>query len=282
MSLFNKKSTSASTAEMSFWDHIDELRKHLFRSALAVVAGAIVMAVYNNFIVKKVLMGPTHPDFPTYEYLCKLGKYLGMGDKLCLSKINVKMQSNAVAGQFNVYLNIILIGGFIIAFPYIFWQFWKFIKPALKKNELSRTRGVIFWVSLLFFIGVLFGYFFIAPYTINFFANFSLDDNIENFLTIASYFNTMVPLILGCGLAFQLPLVLFFLAKIDVVSSAFLKKYRKHAILIITVVTSIITPPDILSTIICSIPLVILYEISILLCVRVEKKKKQEEAEEWS
>ncbi len=282
MSLFNKKSTSASTAEMSFWDHIDELRKHLFRSALAVVAGAIVMAVYNNFIVKKVLMGPTHPDFPTYEYLCKLGKYLGMGDKLCLSKINVKMQSNAVAGQFNVYLNIILIGGFIIAFPYIFWQFWKFIKPALKKNELSRTRGVIFWVSLLFFIGVLFGYFFIAPYTINFFANFSLDDNIENFWTIASYFNTMVPLILGCGLAFQLPLVLFFLAKIDVVSSAFLKKYRKHAILIITVVTSIITPPDILSTIICSIPLVILYEISILLCVRVEKKKKQEEAEEWS
>ena len=282
MSLFNKKSTSASTVEMSFWDHIDELRKHLFRSALAVVAGAIVMAVYNNFIVKKVLMGPTHPDFPTYEYLCKLGKYLGMGDKLCLSKINVKMQSNAVAGQFNVYLNIILIGGFIIAFPYIFWQFWKFIKPALKKNELSRTRGVIFWVSLLFFIGVLFGYFFIAPYTINFFANFSLDDNIENFWTIASYFNTMVPLILGCGLAFQLPLVLFFLAKIDVVSSAFLKKYRKHAILIITVVTSIITPPDILSTIICSIPLVILYEISILLCVRVEKKKKQEEAEEWS
>ncbi len=108
MSLFNKKSTSASTAEMSFWDHIDELRKHLFRSALAVVAGAIVMAVYNNFIVKKVLMGPTHPDFPTYEYLCKLGKYLGMGDKLCLSKINVKMQSNAVAGQFNVYLNISL------------------------------------------------------------------------------------------------------------------------------------------------------------------------------
>ena len=282
MSLFNRKSTSASTAEMSFWDHIDELRKHLFRSALAVVAGAIVMAVYNNFIVKKVLMGPTHPDFPTYEYLCKLGRYLGMGDKLCLSKINVKMQSNAVAGQFNVYLNIILIGGFIMAFPYIFWQFWKFIKPALKKNELSRTRGVIFWVSLLFFIGVLFGYFFIAPYTINFFANFSLDDNIENFWTIASYFNTMVPLILGCGLAFQLPLVLFFLAKIDVVNSAFLKRYRKHAVLIITVVTSIITPPDILSTIICSIPLVILYEISILLCVRVEKKKKQEEAEEWS
>jgi len=161
-------------------------------------------------------------------------------------------------------------------------QFWRFIKPALKNNEINKTRGVIFWVSLLFFIGVLFGYFVVAPYTIYFFANFSLDDNIENFWTIASYFNTMMPLVLGSGLAFQLPLVLYFLAKIDVVSSSFLKKYRKHSILIITVVTSIITPPDILSTIICSIPLILLYEISILLCKRVERQKKKEEAEEWS
>ena len=282
MSLFKKKSTSSETAEMSFWDHIDELRKHLFRSVVAIVAGGIIVFIYKDFIVKKVLMGPTHPDFPTYTYLCKFGRALGMGDNLCLNKVNVRMQSNTVAAQFNVFLNIILIGGFIIAFPYIFWQFWKFIKPALKKNELQKTNGVIFWVSFLFFIGVLFGYFVIAPYTINFFSNFSLDENIENIWTIASYFNTMMPLVLGSGLAFQLPLVLYFLAKISVVSSSFLKKYRKHAVLIITVVASIITPPDILSTIICSIPLIILYEISILLCVRVEKKKKQEEAEEWS
>jgi len=136
---------------MSFIEHIDELRKHLFRGAIAVVIGAIVMAVYNNFIVKRVLMGPTHSDFITYTYLCKLGNAFGLGDKLCLNKINVKMQSNAVAGQFSVYLNIILIGGFIIAFPYVFWQFWKFVKPALKRNELRGTRGVIFWVSLLFY-----------------------------------------------------------------------------------------------------------------------------------
>lgn len=281
MSLFKKKSAAASKEEMSFIEHIDELRSHLFRSAIAVVIGAIVMAVYNNFIVKKILMGPTHPDFPTYTYLCKLGQHLGMGNNLCLSKINVRMQSNAVAGQFNVYLNIILIGGFIIAFPYVFWEFWKFIKPALKKKELKGTSGVIFWVSFLFFTGVLFGYFFIAPYTVNFFANFSLDDNIENIWTISSYFNTLVPLILGSGLAFQLPLVIYFLAKIDVVSSAFLRKYRRYAILIIVIAVSIITPPDMLSTIICSIPLVILYEISILLCVRVEKRKKKEDAIEW-
>jgi sec-independent protein translocase protein TatC len=280
MSLFSKKSSSEPKSEMSFIEHIDELRKHIFRSVVAIVIGAIVMAVYNNFIVRKVLMGPTHSDFPTYVYLCKLGHYLKLGNTLCLSDIHVKMQSNAVAGQFSVYLNVVLIGGFIIAFPYVFWQFWKFIKPALKSNELRGTRGVIFWVSTLFFIGVLFGYFIVAPYTINFFANFTLDDNIENFWTIASYFNTIVPLILGSGIAFQLPLVLYFLAKVDVVSASFLKKYRKHAVVIIVIATSIITPPDMLSTIICSIPLVLLYEISIFLCRRVEKSKKAAE-KEW-
>ena len=192
------------------------------------------------------------------------------------------MQSNAVAGQFNGFLNVVLIGGFILAVPYVFWQFWKFVKPALKTNELKGTRGVIFWVSLLFFIGVCFGYFIVAPYTINFFANFSIDESIENFWTIASYFNTMVPLMLGSGIAFQLPLVLYFLAKIGVVSSAFLRKYRRHSILVIVIVVSIITPPDMLSTVICSIPLIFLYEISIFLCMRVEKKRNVEETEEWS
>jgi sec-independent protein translocase protein TatC len=187
-----------------------------------------------------------------------------------------------VAGQFNVFLNVILIGGLIVAFPYVFWQFWRFVKPALKNNELKGTRGVIFWVSLLFFIGVLFGYYVIAPYTINFFAGFQIDESIENFWTISSYFNTMMPLVLGSGLMFQLPLVLYFLAKIEVVSAAFLKKYRKHSILVITVVVSIITPPDMLSTIICSIPLILLYEISIYLIVGIEKKRKIAEAKEWS
>ncbi len=282
MSWFSKISGSESKAEMSFIDHIDELRKHLFRSVIAIVIGAIVMGIYNKFIIRHILMGPIHPDFPTYTYLCKLGKSLGMGNDLCLTAIHVRMQSQAVAGQFNVFLNVVLIGGFILAFPYVFWQFWKFIKPALKTNELKGTSGVIFWVSLLFFIGVLFGYYIVAPYTINFFANFILDENIENIWTIASYFNTMVPLILGSGIAFQLPLVLYFLAKIGVVSSSFLRKYRRHAVLIIVIVTSIITPPDMLSTVICSIPLIILYEVSIFLCIRVEKKRKTEETSEWS
>ena len=283
MKLFKRnKSSTEQRAEMSFIEHLDVLRGHLFKSAIAIAIGAIVMAVYNSFIVKKILMGPTHSQFPTYGFLCRVSKSLGLGSKLCMSEINVKMQSTVMGGQFGVYFNIILIGGFIIAFPYVFWQFWKFVKPALTTKELHNTRGVIFWVSLLFFIGVLFGYFVIAPYTINFFANFSLDDNIENRWTITSYFNTLTPIILGAGLAFQLPLVMFFLAKIDVISAKYLRKARKYAIIIMLIVSGIITPPDMLSQIICTIPLIILYEISILLCAKVERQKKVEEAEEWS
>jgi sec-independent protein translocase protein TatC len=282
MGLFSKKSTSAQRAEMSFFDHLDELRKHLFRSAIAIILGAILVHIFNNFIIKKVLMGPTHPNFPTYTLLCKLGNYLHMGNSLCLNEIKVRLQSNSVAGQFGVYVNILIIGGIILAFPYVFWQFWKFLKPALKTNELKGTRGVILWVSTLFFIGVLFGYFVVAPYTINFFANFTIDENVENIWTINSYFSTMIPLILGSGMAFQLPLVLYFLAKIDIVSTAFLKKYRKHSILIIVIAVSAITPPDMLSTIVCSIPLILLYEVSIILCKGVErKKKKQDSMPEW-
>lgn len=283
MKFFNRKNASSQTrAEMSFIEHLDALRGHLFKSAIAVALGAIIMAVYNNYIVKKILMGPTHSDFPTYGFLCRFSKLLGLGNKLCMSQINVKMQSTAVGGQFGVYFNIILIGGFILAFPYVFWQFWKFAKPALTVKELRNTRGVIFWVSLLFFIGVLFGYFVIAPYTINFFANFSLDDNIENRWTITSYFSTLVPLILGAGLAFQLPLVMFFLAKIGIVSAEFLRKSRKYAIVIMLIISGIITPPDMLSQIICTIPLMILYEISVLLCRSVEKQKKEDEIKEWA
>jgi sec-independent protein translocase protein TatC len=281
MKLFKRRGEDGSGAEMSFIEHLDVLRGHLFKSAVAVAIGAVIVAIYNNFIFKRILMGPTKANFPTYSVLCRLSERLGLGNKLCMTQINVKMQSNTVAGQFGVYFNIILIGGFILAFPYVFWQFWKFAKPALTSKELRSTRGVIFWVSLLFFLGVFFGYFVIAPYTINFFSKFSLDDSIENLWTIASYFNTITPLILGAGLAFQLPLVIYFLARAGVVSSAWLRRTRKYAIITMLVLAGIITPPDMLSQIVCTIPLMLLYEIGVLLCVRVEKREKKKEAE-WS
>jgi sec-independent protein translocase protein TatC len=281
MKIFSRRQKDGTGEEMSFVEHLDVLRSHLFWSAVAVAIGAIVMAIYNKFIVQRVLMGPTNSDFATYVYLCKISRRLGLGGALCMTEIHVKMQNTQVTGQFNIYFNVILIGGFILAFPYVFWQFWKFTKPALTAKELKNTRGVIFWVSLLFFLGILFGYFIIAPYTINFFSNFVLDPKISNDWMVSDYFSTIVPLILGSGLAFQLPLVMYFLAKIGVVSATYLRRVRKYAILVMVIVASIITPPDMLSTVVCTIPLMALYEISILLCVKEEKRQKLEEKREW-
>jgi sec-independent protein translocase protein TatC len=278
---FFRRNENGERSEMSFVDHLDVLRGHLFKSALAIAIGAVIVGVYNKFFVRGILMGPTHDDFPTYKLLCKIGTALNI-NRLCMKGIGIKMQSTAVSGQFSVFFNVVLIGGFIIAFPYVFNQFWKFIKPALNKKELRSTRGVIFWVSLLFFMGVLFGYYVIAPYTVSFFANFQLDTNIENRWTITSYLDTLIPLILGTGLAFQLPLVMYFLTKISIVSSSFLKKYRKHAIVIMLVVAGIITPPDVLSQIIVTLPLILLYEVSIMLAKKVERAEKEEEIREWS
>jgi sec-independent protein translocase protein TatC len=214
-----KSTNNNARGEMSFIEHLDALRAHLFRAAIATAIGSIVMAVYNSFIVQKILLGPTRADFPTYVYLCKLSNKLGFGNQFCMKEIHLEMQSTTITGQFDVYLDVIVIGGFVVAFPYVLYEFWKFVKPALSNKELKNSRGVIFWVSILFFLGIGFGYFVLSPYTINFFANFSLDDKIKNIPTISSYFNTILPLTLGCGLAFQLPLILFFLAKVGVVSA---------------------------------------------------------------
>jgi sec-independent protein translocase protein TatC len=283
LSLFGwRKKNNGEKAEMSFIEHLEVLRGHLFRSVLAIAVGSVVFIIYNTFFVREVLMGPTHAEFPTYKWLCKLGHAIGLGNKMCMKDIGLKMQSTSVSGQFSMYFTLIFVGGIIVAFPYIFWEFWRFIKPALTKKELSKTRGVIFWVSFLFFLGILFGYFVIAPYTVNFFANFQLDENIENRWTITSYIDTLVPLILGTGLAFQLPLVMFFLAKVGLMSPVFLRRNRKYAIVIILILAGIITPPDVISQIICTIPLLLLYEISIWLTVKVQKEKELQEKEEWS
>jgi len=268
---------------MSFVDHLEALRGHLFRSVIAIIAGGIIVGIYNEFFIKKVLMGPTHADFPTYAWLCKISKNLNLGDALCMTSIGVKMQSTSVSGQFSMFFTVLIIGGIIIAFPYIFWEFWRFIRPALTKKELNQTRGIIFWVSLLFFSGVFFGYFVIAPYTVNFFANFQLDESIVNQWTITSYIDTLIPLILGTGLAFQLPLVMFFLSKIGLVTPDFLRKSRKYAIVIIVIVAGVITPPDVISQLVVSFPLLLLYEVSIWLSARVKREEAAVAAvEEWS
>jgi sec-independent protein translocase protein TatC len=258
------------------------LRGHLFRSVVAVAIGAVVAGIYNRFIIKSILLGPTHNDFPTYPIICSIGKSLNLGNALCMEGIQLKLQSTQVSGQFSMWFTVVLVSGLILAFPYVFYQFWSFIKPALTKKELNRTRGVIFWVSFLFFTGVLFGYFVVAPYALNFFFHFQLDEIVENIWTINSYIDMMLPLVLGSGLAFQLPLVIYFLAKIGIVTAAYLRKMVKYAVVIIFIVAGIITPgPDVVSQLAVAIPLLLLYFISILLAARVDKQRAAKE-NEWS
>ena len=279
---WKKKDGSEQKAEMSFIDHLEVLRKHLFRSVLFIVLGMIVAGIYNDFIVDKIVLGPIHEDFVTFKKICVWGRQIGLGDKMCIGKIGVTMQNVDTTGQVSLFFTSMFVTGFILAFPFVFREFWKFVKPALTKNELKKTRGVIFWVSFLFFTGVLFGYFILMPFSMNFLATFTMSDSIQNIWTIKSYINTMMPLVLGSGLAFQMPLVMFFLAKIGIVTGSFLRKNRRYAIVVILIVAAIITPPDVISQIVVTLPLWLLYEISIVLASRVEKQKALEEKEEWS
>jgi sec-independent protein translocase protein TatC len=277
-----KKEDVEEKAEMSFIDHLEVLRRHLFRSALAIAAGMIVAAIYNNFIIDKIVLGPIHEDFVTFKKICAWGRSLGLGDIMCIGKVGVTMQNVDTTGQVSLFFTSMFVSGFILAFPLVFREFWKFVKPALTKNELKKTRGVIFWVSFLFFTGILFGYFVLMPFSMNFLATFSMSDSIQNIWTIKSYINTMMPLVLGSGLAFQMPLVIYFLAKIGIITGSFLKMNRRYAIVVILIVAAIITPPDVISQVVVTLPLWLLYEISIILASRVEKQKALEEKEEWS
>jgi sec-independent protein translocase protein TatC len=269
------------TAEMSFVDHLEELRWVILRCVIACLIGALIVGFFHKLFFEKVIMAPGNNDFITYKIMCKAGNWLGLGKAMCIDPYKMSLQSNTVTGQFNMAFTFSFVAGFVLAFPYIFWQFWKFIKPALTTNEKSGVSGVIFWVSLLFFIGVGFGYFFLTPYAFNFFASFSLSVQIDNKPTVADYLDLLLTFTLGCGLAFQLPIVLYFLGKIGVVSASFLKKYFRHAIVIIVIVAAIITPPDGLTQIIVATPLILLYWLSIALVAKVNKEKKKEEME-WS
>lgn len=281
MALF-KKGTKVDRAEMSFMDHLEDLRAHLFRAVIAIVIGAVVVAIYYRPLFRNLLMGPLHTDFITYRAMCKLGHKLGLAEAMCVNEIPVNMQNVVMTGQITLLFTFIAIGGIILAFPYIFWEFWRFVKPALTPNEKSTTRGVVFWVSFLFFLGICFGYLVIAPYTVNFLASFTLDDAIKNEWSVTSYIDTMLPLVLGTGLTFQLPLVILFLTKIGIVGPSFLRKYRRHAIVIILIVAAAITPPDVISQCIVTLPIYFLYEISIRLSARAEKKRLKAEEAEWS
>lgn len=279
---FFKKREKEQAGEMTFIDHLEQLRWHLIRSVIAVVVGAVVVLIYANQIVDDILMAPTRANFISSKWLCSLGHKINIGDTLCFPPVNASFLENTMTGQFISYFTLGFIGGFIIAFPYIFWEFWKFVKPALSPKELKKTRGIIIWVSLLFFTGVAFGYFILTPFMVNFYFNFKLSSQIVIMPSFSDYLENLIYTTVGIGVLFQMPLLVMVLARIGILTAKFLRKYRRHAFVIIVIAAAIITPStDPFSLTIVTIPLYLLFEASIIVASRINKSQEKEKAE-WS
>jgi sec-independent protein translocase protein TatC len=280
LSFLNRRKREGSETEMSFIEHLEELRWHIVRSVIAILVCAVAIFLYLDWIFDTVIMGPIRNDFVSYRMLCNLSHALGLGDNLCLPPIKAyKLLGNTVSGPFMSAIQIGIVGGFIGAFPYIFWEFWRFIKPALSPKERKYSRNAIFWVSFFFFLGAAFGYFILGPFTFNFLANFTLGKAgyYEYMPSLADYIDNLVNLILGCGIAFELPVLAYVLTKIGLITPRFLITYRKYAYVSILIIAAIITPsPDWTSQLIVFIPLLLLYEFSVLVAKRVYKRDQEE------
>lgn len=278
---FRAKKDANREKEMSFVDHLEELRWHIIRVAIAWLIAAIAIFVNIDWVFDHVIYAPARSDFFTYNFLCKMSHTLHMGDALCMPPANIELQGNTVSGPFMSALNIGVMGALILTFPYMVFEIFRFIKPALSDKELKYAKGSIVWVSLCFFIGAAFGYFLLAPFTFNFLSTFKLGETTTyRYLpTLDDFIDSLTNIILGCGLAFELPIAAYVLAKIGLVNAKMLRSFRKYAIIVILFIAAVITPsPDWTSQAIVAIPLLLLYEISIWLVSKVDKGRAIEEA----
>ncbi len=266
--------------EMTFLDHLEELRWHLMRSFVVIFVFMIAAFAGAEWIFSNVVFAPAKADFITFRYLCDFSNWIGLGDKLCVADIPFKVQSRLMTGQFMMQLTASFVIGLIFGFPYLCWELWKFIRPGLHNKEQKKSRGVVTIVSFLFLLGIAFGYFIVTPMTVYFLSTYSISDIVVNEFDITSYVSTVVSLVFGSGALFQLPVIIYFLTKIGLVTPHFLRKYRKHSIVVILIIAAIVTPPDPFSQTIIAIPLYLLFEISIFISERVYKRKLREEQEE--
>lgn len=275
-----KKKGKSLEAEMSFFDHIDVLRKHLLRT-LAVVTVFICGAFYcSDFIWGNIIMGPKKADFWTYRMMCKLVDTFPslIPKEFCITVIDAKLINTEMSGQFTLLMNSCITAGLILGVPYLLFEIWLFIKPALLDNERKSASGFVFFASMLFFIGVLFGYYVIAPLSINFLLTFTVDPSINNTITIDSYLSLILTLALGSGIIFQLPVVIFILSKLGIMTPKFMRKSRRYAAVLILVVAAVVTPTaDPYTMLIVAFPLFLLYEVSIMISANIEKKKLKAE-----
>jgi sec-independent protein translocase protein TatC len=263
--------------EMSFLDHLEDLRWLLIRITIGVLVVSCLSYFIIDYIFEQIIFGPIHPDFITYRLFCELTTYLGADDGgMCVKEMPFIIQSTEMGGQFSIFIWTCITAGFILGFPYILWEFWKFISPALYEKERKNVRVFIFVASLLFFMGVIFGYYVIIPMSINFCATFSVSAMVQNQFTIDSYIGMMKTSVIASGLFFELPIIIYFLTKLGLVTPTFLRKYRKYSVVIVLLIAAIVTPPDVVSQIIVAIPMLLIYEASIFISVFVHKNKLKE------
>ena len=259
--------------EMSFWEHLEELRMHIFRSLAAVFVLAVAAFLAKKFVFDVIILAPKNEHFITNVLLCRAGELLSI-DALCIGKMNLQMQNINMSGQFMTHMYVSIVTGLIVAAPYIIWELWRFVMPALKPGEKRYSRGAVVVSSLLFICGVLFAYFLIVPLTINFLGTYQVSQEVPNQIHLNSYISTVLSVTLAVGIVFELPILVYFLTKVGLVTPAFLKKNRKIMLVIVLVLSAIITPPDIFSQVLVCIPLMLLYEMSISISKRVYRQRQ--------
>lgn len=262
--------------EMPFLRHLEVLRWHIVRSLIALLIGTIFVFVNKYFVFDHIILAPKNIDFITYKVLCALDTALGLGERLCLTEIGFKVINIDLTAQFLMHIKVSFTLGFLIASPYVFWELWRFLKPGLQKKERRYSRGMVFYLTMLFAIGVAFGYYILTPFSINFLGNYNVSGEVANTINLKSYIGTLTSLVLASGIIFELPMMTYFLSKIGLITPSLMRKYRKHALIIILILSGIITPPDIASQVIISFPLYFLYEISIFISARVTRRIERE------
>ncbi len=265
--------------QMSFLEHLEELRWHIIRAMVAIVVFAVGAFAAKEFVWGTLILAPTKVDFWTFRQFCRIGTMVG-SDAFCMELMPFIIQSRKMTGQFTMHIYSSVVIGLIFAFPYVFWEIWRFIAPGLYDNERQLSRGAVFFVSLLFIIGVLFGYFIVTPISVNFLGHYQVDPTILNEFDITSYVSILITLILACGLLFQLPIVVYFLSKAGIITPALLINYRRHAIVVILIISALVTPPDPVTQLLVTLPLLLLYQVSIAISKVVLRKKMRAEAEE--
>ncbi len=270
---FNWKKGKKGEGEMSFLEHLEELRWHIIRSIIAIVVFMVVAFLFKNLIFDNVILAPKEPQFFTNRLLCSIS------DKICINQKPVNLISIKMSGQITTHIVVSLVAGLILAFPVIIYEFWRFLRPALHSNEAKHARGAVLTSSLLFFVGVLFGYYLLAPLSIHFLTTYQISEDVVNQINIRSYIGTLTSICLATGIVFELPIIAFFLTKIGIITPSFMRKYRKHSIVVIFILAAIITPPDVFSQLLVSIPLLLLYEISIYVSSAVVRNKEKEHTE---